>query len=35
MTDRDRAQNDPDVVRREYLNESGLTGRATASGRRV
>jgi SAM-dependent methyltransferase len=35
MTDRDRAQNDPDVVRREYLNESGLTGRASLWTRRA
>ena len=29
MGDRGRAQNDPGVVRREYADESGLTGRAS------
>jgi SAM-dependent methyltransferase len=34
MTDRDRAQNDPVVVRREYADESGLAGRASLWTRR-
>ena len=34
MTDPSRAQNDPEVVRREYADESGLAGRASLWTRR-
>jgi hypothetical protein len=34
VASRDRAQNDPEVVRHEYADESGLAGRASLWTRR-